>query len=138
MDLGSLTNIISKGMADLPKPVRVTLEQVDVVICQDIAHATAELQHDFEEFEPLPADCKGVFVGDPLETEEDDEGETQTLPTGVILIIAANISDEKEAALVLMHEIGHALDMSEDEVSALGLGVAQDAAPAGSTEQPTS
>lgn len=137
MEIGRLTEVVSKGMSELPKPLRVTLESVEVLICKDIKQATEELRQDFEEFDPLPADCKGVYVGDPLETEDEDDGsEVQTLPDGVIILVADNIIDEKEAAIVLMHEIGHALDMTEEEVGALGLGVEPTSAKP--SDQPTS
>lgn len=124
--------LVAKFVEGLPREIGKQLGAVELLVCADPETATKELREIMEgengqELEALPGDCKGVFIGEPLEREEDGDGEgdmeTVTLPEGVIAVVASNVKDVDEAVLVVMHEIGHALGMDEDEVKALGLGV---------------
>lgn len=132
MDVDALVKIVALAANDMDPKIREQLEDVEILICRDPAHATEEIEHAYEPaegeaaHEPIPADCKGVFMGEPMEIEasdETEEDETIYYPDGHIFLVASNIKDQDEAALVLMHEIGHALGLDEDEVKALGLGV---------------
>src|SRR5262245_59597283 len=141
MDIAKLTEVVSQFVRSCPKKVAERMQDVEILICHDVAHAQKEMEEEFEEVEQIPADCKGVFGGDEgIEDDDEDSGGTiETDPAGIICLIASNISNEKEAALVLMHEMGHALGLDEEDVKALGLGVGEGAPNAtGSTTQPTS
>jgi len=147
MKLEELTEVVARFAGGLPKPIGMQLRGVDVILCETPDKATAELQEIVEgddggAMEPIAADCKGVFIGEPLEREDSDdteEMETIALPEGVIAMVASNIQSPEEGVLVLLHEIGHALGMDEEEVKQLGLGVAeapqQTAAPPQQKEQ---
>jgi len=132
MDAEQCSILVQKFVSGLPKPIAKQLEDVELLVCPDTATATAELREQMEgedgkELEALPDDTKGVFIGEPMESEEDADGdgdmETVTLPSGIIVIVASNVKDADEVVLVVLHEIGHALGMDEEEVKALGLGV---------------
>lgn len=118
----------------LPAQVQGALEDVEVIIADSPAiarvalnEALKEKNFDTDEFdkEPIPDDCKGLFVGVPTEVEESDESEEEEVvfyPEGFIVLCLSNLESVDEASVVLMHEIGHALGMDEDEVKNLGLG----------------
>ena len=59
------------------------------------------------------------------ETDDNDNSEEEVVyyPEGFIVLLSPNVESPEEGALVLMHEIGHALGMSEEEVKQFGLGV---------------
>lgn len=133
MDIQTLENAAQKFMLGLPDQIIEALEDVELMVAENPDLARKVLVKEFSEgdFDPseLPDDCKGVFVGAPTEIESEDttdseENEVVYFPDGFIVLCASNIADEKDGLLVLMHEVGHALGMDEDEVKALGLGVA--------------
>jgi predicted Zn-dependent protease with MMP-like domain len=142
MKLSELHDIAMTLMAELPDPVVNALDDVSLLVCETPADAAAELRAEAEESkgkgddefefteedaqEVSALDCKGVFVGAPTEVEDSDDSEEEEIvyyPTGFIVLIAANIESADEAKAVLMHEVGHALGMNEEEVQQLGLGV---------------
>lgn len=131
MTAEQLSVFIGKFASGLPREIAAQMIDVEIIVCDTPEIAFTELSElldteDGQPIDPIPADCKGVFVGEPLEREDEDEEsehETVSLPNGVICIVASNIKDGEEAVLVCLHEIGHALGMDEDEVKALGLGV---------------
>ena len=60
-----------------------------------------------------------MFVGEfPDSVDEDQPSDP---PHGVIFLVATNITNKNEAMQVLMHEVGHALGLDEQEVAALDL-----------------
>ena len=137
MEFTALATIVQRYMDGLDPKIIRTLRDVQLIVGQTVADAQSDLNElladiELEPGEVLPtlaADSKGLFYGDPLETEqsdEDPEEETVYDPDGVIVLVADNIEDETTASLVLSHEIGHALGMDEAEVKALGLGVTPD------------
>lgn len=134
MQLVALTVAVKDFMAGLPPEVLEGLQDVELVISDDVKKVQKLLSTELgAEFDPaeLTADLKGVFVGSPMETEESDhddnsEEEVVYYPEGYVVLLAPNITTPEEGALVLMHEIGHALGMSEEEVKNFGLGVEQD------------
>lgn len=127
MDMTKLAEYVGHAWHSLPEKVLEHLQDVNVMICRDPAHATEEMNKEFEGEPPFAADVKGAFMGEPMETEEsstdDEENEVVYFPDGYVFIIASNVADEKEGVAVFLHEIGHALGMDEEEVSQLGLGV---------------
>lgn len=136
MDTEILVAFVSEFAGGMPREIGKQLEDVEIIVAPTPEIGTQELNEiietdDGKELEPLPADCKGAFIGEQMEVEEDADGEgefeTASLPNGAIVLIAGNIANTEEAALVLLHEIGHALGMDEEGVKALGLGVSPSA-----------
>lgn len=133
MELQTVSEVIAKFAGGLPKQIGTHLKDVEILVCESVDKANQELAELIETeddgpLEPLAADTKGVFIGEPLEREESDdteEMETIAMPEGVIVVVASNVATPEEGIIVLLHEIGHALAMSEEEVRQLGLGVAQ-------------
>lgn len=149
MDVEQLANFVADFAGGFPREIGKQLEDVEIIVCPDVKTAHEELSEIIEvapgdRIEEVPDDCKGVFIGEPMEVEDgdgEDEHETVTLPNGAIALIASNIKDPEEATLVLLHEIGHALGMDEEEVKALGLGVQSSSTgstPNGSSSQSNS
>lgn len=110
--------IVTYAMAALPEELSRALDDVEIVVVAD--HAVPELVHVRDgEGLPLAADFKGYYAGTTL--EGDDAEENPDPPSGALFINAARHHDEEDVTTTLYHEIGHALGLTEDEVSALGL-----------------
>lgn len=126
-----VVSLAEKFLSTMPEQVTEMLADVELVIANTPEEATAALAGEFEdgfEFEAFPADMRGVFIGEPAEVEEEadtDSGDMETVlsPDGFIVLCAENLEDADQVAIVLMHEIGHALGMDEQEVNDLGLGI---------------
>lgn len=128
MNLNDLETAVKETMNGLPQPIVDALIDVELMICENPEEAQKELKAELgDEFkEEVTADCKGMFVGAPTEIEENDDSEEEEIvyyPEGFVVLCASNIESPAEGTVVLMHEIGHALGMSEEEVAQLGLGV---------------
>lgn len=126
MQMTELKEVATNFISGLPENVTEALEEVELLICATPEKGNTVLKEELKEdfTENLPLDCKGVFVGSPLETkEENDEEEIVFYPEGYLVIIANNIKDKEEASLVLTHEIAHAMGWNEEEVTQMGLGV---------------
>lgn len=135
MDTKQLTKVVASFVSGMPPEIRDKLSEVEVLIFDSVEHASSELREEFEDpVAPLPADCKGIFVGEPMEVEEDEE--EAEFPEGVIALIASGIEDPEEGVIVLCHEIGHALGLDEEGVAALGLQVPAEAPTPKPTEKP--
>lgn len=138
MEKAPLAELAVKFLAGFPTEITEDLTKVELLVCEDPAEANAEINHLYEKGEDFAADAKGAYVGDPMVLEESTDSEEDEIvyePEGHIVLIASNIKDADELALVLMHEMGHALGMDEDEVKALGLGVQE--AKEKATNEPT-
>lgn len=118
MDMQTMTDIATKYMNEMPDDVIHTLVDVRMVLCDKVSDAVEHLKKDNE---TVALDAKGIFIGDPMEVTEDDDTEEVFLPSGEIIIIAENIKSVDEATIVLLHEFGHALGMTEEEVTQHGL-----------------
>lgn len=131
MKLDELEAVATKFAAEIDPQVSEKLEEVTIICCATVKDVetlmTSELDYDMANEGPLPSDMKGEFYGDPLEVEEDDDGTKEIVydAEGEIFLVASNIANEEEAAKILMHEVGHALGLSEHDVAALGLGVTE-------------
>lgn len=145
MELSALDDVIHGLMKGFPTEVIDSLEEVEVLVCDNPADATRALLTDARELAAeekremtaeevaeltVPADCKGMFFGDPMEKTDDsdpgaDESDVVYDPEGYIIFCASNIADTDTAVLVFLHEVGHALGLGEDEVKELGLAVSQ-------------
>jgi predicted Zn-dependent protease with MMP-like domain len=149
MELGALQSMAGDFINGLPDKIRDTLEDVEILMAEDPSEGTAELLASLEDPDKvtveqkalctLPVDCKGAFIGDPMEreeSEEDPEEETIYDPDGVIVLVASNIASRDEFVLVMLHEMGHALGLDEDGVKALGLAVSQAAQAAQAQKGP--
>ena len=143
MTLDELCKVVDNLSDNVPEQVADALDAVEIVCVETIADARLEMQRpemadliedlkesDDDDPTDLPDDLKGAFVGAPLETSRDaedgkdvsaDEQDGDLPPEGIILMVAANIANEDEAASILMHEVGHALGLDEDAVDAIGL-----------------
>ncbi len=123
MDAEQLSVLITKFAAEVPPPVGESLDGVDILVYETVDHANDKgqgLPAEFDDpIDPVPADCKGVFIGEPLEA--DDDSDEADMPEGVIALIAGNIATPEEGIVVLTHEIGHALGLDEQGVKDLGL-----------------
>ena len=112
-------------MQGVPEQVLDLMSGVQLFICQTPAEAAEKFKT------AIPNDCKGVFLGEPVQFDDPDGEQEEaemviTAPAnGVIAVIAGNLQGREEVVAVLLHEMGHALDMSEEEVEQLGLGVQQ-------------
>lgn len=132
MDLTKLEEAAQGFMRGLPDPVIDALSDVELVIAEDVQKAASLLKEELgDDFNPadMPEDCKGLFIGSPTEIEESDESEEEEIvyyPEGFVVLCANNIETESEGLVVLMHEVGHALGMDEEEVTKLGLGIQGD------------
>jgi predicted Zn-dependent protease with MMP-like domain len=77
----------------------------------------------------IPHNFRAVFMGHPLETRGDEydpdaadpDSEPPARVRGAIVLNASLLRDQEDVMYTLLHEIGHALGYSEDEVAALGL-----------------
>jgi predicted Zn-dependent protease with MMP-like domain len=137
MQLEALVEIAARYKDELPDPLPGDLRDVEIMVAPTVAAARDACAKLFEINTPeeianlhndIPLTLKGCFIGDPMEreahsNEDDGEEELVTLPEGVILLVAENLTDEVEAAQTLLHETGHALGLDEAGVEALGLGV---------------
>ena len=124
MDKTKVIEIAGVIMDKIPETVTDALSKVRLVIAEDCWEAANHTQH------AIPFDCKGVFIGFPAEVqdpdgEQDEESFEVVSPAeGTIVLVASQLTNEREAAAALLHEIGHAIDLSEEEVDQLGLGMA--------------
>ncbi len=126
MELSILGGISKIFINDLPENVAEALEDVELLIVTTPLMGTTFLKKEIGFEEELELDCKGAFIGSPAEISSDTESEGEEIfdyPEGFIIICASNITNEKEAALVLTHEVAHALGWDEEEVKQFGLGV---------------
>ena len=114
-------------MDQLPAGIHEQLVDVEVAVCQDPDMASAMIAEISDDPKPAASDCKGLFFGFPAEIpegvsdDEDDGADEVTLPEGVIFLCASNIEDGDIAEKVLLHEVGHALGLSEQEIMEWGL-----------------
>jgi predicted Zn-dependent protease with MMP-like domain len=151
MKLEELDKVIDGLVNGLPDQVHESLEEVEILVCETPEDATAALLADARELAAeenrqmtgeelaeltVPADCKGLFFGDPMEKTEDtdpdaEESDVVYDPEGCIIFCASNIEDTDAAVLVFLHEVGHALGLSESEVGELGMAVTKAAKEGG-------
>lgn len=143
MQLEALIEFASRYKDALPDPVPSDLRDVEIMVAPTVKEAREACAILFETKTPeelaelhndLPLTLKGAFIGDQMEREtnsNEDEGEEElvTLPAGVIVLVAENLTDVIEAEMTLMHETAHALGLDETETEALGLGVPGKAPP---------
>lgn len=138
MQLKDLDIIVKDYINTVPDEIYEHVEDVDLIAVQSVSDARAEVEREewkelFEDLgeqgKAIPEDCRAVFMGLPLERQDEaegaqagDEGPSEYEPAaGFILLIADNLPDDKAARIALMHEVGHALGMDEQQVDALGL-----------------
>ena len=109
-------------MVQLPKGITEQLIDVQIAVCKDPDMASVLLAETEDDPKPVAEDAKGMFFGHPAEIpegvpdDEEDPAEEVIMPAGVIILVASNIEDGDIADKVLLHEIGHALGLTEDEI----------------------
>lgn len=130
MNIDDVAKVVEAVRTTIPVHVLKCLADVEILVCADVPSAVNEIRAEFDEDpfdEPMPADCKGVFVGEPMNVEEDDDDtETIEYPNGVIALVASNLSSEEEVTIAFLHEVAHALDFDEEEVAQLGLSATEE------------
>lgn len=112
---------VTEALERIPPALR---DRLDNVLVEVHARPSADLLEDYE----APEDLLGLYVGTPLE-ERGPAFEGTTLPDRV-LIFKENlcaICDSREELLdeiriTVLHEIGHAFGLDEDELDAAGYG----------------
>lgn len=126
MNIDDVAKVVEVTRTQIAPQVLKCLVDVEILVCADVPSAVAEITAEFDEdpFEgdPMPADAKAVFIGEPMNVEEDDD-ETEVIeyPNGVIALVASNLSTPEEVHIAFLHEVAHALDFDEEEVAQLGL-----------------
>lgn len=111
-------------LAGLPANILAILDGVLVQIYETTQEAAESLKT------AIPHDTKGVFLGEPVQFEDTDEEQEQEEmqiaagAKGTVALISENLTHE-EVPVVLLHELGHALDMDEADVEQLGLAVGE-------------
>ncbi len=128
MNIDDVAKVVEVTRTQIAPQVLKCLVDVEILVCADVASAVAEIRSEFDEDpfagegEGMPPTCKAVFVGEPMNVEEDDDDtEIVEYPNGVIALVASNLENPEEVHIAFLHEVAHALDFDEDEVSQLGL-----------------
>jgi predicted Zn-dependent protease with MMP-like domain len=138
MQMQVLDKIVKEFVTTAPQEILEQLEDVPVVVVLGVQDARSELQR--PEYNPLfedlgeqgrdlVDDCKGIFIGFPMQRAEDATGDAPgedgpadyDAAAGLIVMVADNLADEDEARTTLMHEVAHALGIDENGVDGLGL-----------------
>ncbi len=110
MNLLEARDAVAELLGELPQQIHDMLEDVS---CQVLAFPTPDVD----------PGAKGVFVGLQQEgaPEEDTDDDEIVHAKGTIQLFAANLEDAVDAQRAGLHEIGHALGLSEWDVMELGL-----------------
>lgn len=116
--------IVNAACEQLPEHVQESLEDVEVIVAAH--HRDEVLPHAEAGDTPFPEDFKGCYIGTTIEADAEDAEENPAIveakqPVGTIYLNAANLADQEEVHKALYHEIGHALGLSEEDVTNLGL-----------------
>lgn len=121
-------------LGEIKEALADDLQDVEFIIAESREAAVIRLnalldpsEQDVIKVEEIPVQAKGIWFGDSAEVVEAQENdgelsETIEYANGAIVLIVPNLLDTDEVDIVLLHEIGHALGLDEDEVEALGLG----------------
>lgn len=128
MNIDDVATVVAATREQIAPQVLKCLVDVEILVCADVESAMAEIRAEFDEDpfagegEAMPPTCKAVFVGEPMNVEEDDDDtEVVEYPNGVIALVASNLANPEEVHIAFLHEVAHALDFDEEEVAQLGL-----------------
>jgi predicted Zn-dependent protease with MMP-like domain len=115
----------------LPAAVAAAIQNVTVHVARDrgdVAVLRAAVRDAKIGTAKIPPNFRAVFMGVPLTTRSDEydpdadpDAEPPARVRGAIVLNASMLRDQDDVLYTLLHEIGHALGYSEDEVAALGL-----------------
>lgn len=132
MNVAEVEECVNDCAVMLPAPIAAAIQNVTVHVARDrgdveVLRAAVRDAHMPTGSVKIPANFRAVFMGIPLETCEqydpdaDPDGEPAARVRGAIVLNASMLKDQEDVLYTLLHEIGHALGYSEDEVAALGL-----------------
>ena len=116
----------------LPEGVAAAIQNVTVHVARDrgdVEVLRAAVRDARIGTAKIPQNFRAVFMGIPLQTRADEydpdaadsDAEPPARVRGAIVLNASLLRDQEDVMYTLLHEIGHALGYSEDEVAALGL-----------------
>jgi predicted Zn-dependent protease with MMP-like domain len=113
--------LVEEALEELPQEIREYMQNVAIVV-EDVPDAAEFAKND----PPLSPGSLGLHEGTPRPRQ--GTGQTLSLPTRIVLFrknheIAVSNEDQMrdEVSTTLLHEIGHYLDLDEDEVDERGL-----------------
>lgn len=115
--------VIDEALDTLPKRVTSAIADVQIYVAKsrgDTATLREAVTKSGMHKVTVPQDFRALFMGEPLAAAEGDDEESDPV-VGVIVFNAAMLRDSEDVVFTLLHEIGHALGLDEDEVAALGL-----------------
>lgn len=130
MNVAEVEECVNDVAAMLPAGVAAAIENVTVHVARDrgdLEVLRAAVRAAKIGPAKIPANFRAVFMGVPLETRADEydpdavDDERPAKVRGAIVLNASLLRDQEDVLYTLLHEIGHALGYSEDEVAALGL-----------------
>jgi predicted Zn-dependent protease with MMP-like domain len=115
--------VIDETLDTLPKRVTGAIADVQIYVAKsrsDTKTLREAVTKSGLQRVTVPQDFRALFMGEPLAASEGDDEEADPV-VGVIVFNAAMLRDSEDVVFTLLHEIGHALGLDEDEVAALGL-----------------
>jgi predicted Zn-dependent protease with MMP-like domain len=130
LNVAEVEECVNDVAAMLPAGVAAAIENVTVHVARDrgdLEVLRAAVRAAKIGPAKIPANFRAVFMGVPLETRADEydpdavDDERPAKVRGAIVLNASLLRDQEDVLYTLLHEIGHALGYSEDEVAALGL-----------------
>lgn len=130
MNVAEVEECVNDCAATLPAGVAAAIQNVTVHVARDrgdVEVLRAAIRDSGIGSAKIPHNFRAVFMGVPLEPidEYDPDADADEGPParvrGAIVLNASLLRDQEDVLFTLLHEIGHALGYSEDEVAALGL-----------------
>jgi len=114
--------IVEAFTAELPEAIGEALEHVKIYYLASAAELPADAIEQCSElgvrFGP---EEPGMYLGTTIEGFDQDDSADADKPVGSVYLNAGQLPDEASVITVLLHEIGHALGLDEEEVADLGL-----------------
>lgn len=130
MNVAEVEECVNDVATMLPAGVAAAIQNVTVHVARDrgdVEVLRAAVRDAKIGTAKIPHNFRAVFMGHPLEAADeydpdaDPDAEPPARVRGAIILNASLLRDSEDVLYTLLHEIGHALGYSEDEVAALGL-----------------